>query len=292
MRDDWRAREAPPVAFTKMSASGNDFIVLDAAEAARLPDPEGWIRRVCQRALSVGADGVLVVGAATAGGVPVAHFNADGGRSALCGNGTRCAARWSRRRGLGGDPLRLLTDAGEVVATFPGGERVTVELAPSVGSPSPRRVDLPGGSTVSGFSLTVGIPHFVARVARVAEVPVDSLGSQIRRHPGFGDAGTNASFVELGADGSLEIRTFERGVERETLACGTACMAAAVVAADRGWSSAPVRCRPRSGIEVAVDFDRTDRGYAAIRLTGDARLIYEGRLTAEAARWGAAADDP
>jgi len=109
------------------------------------------------------------------------------------------------------------------------------------------------------------------------------------RHRTFGEAGTNVSFVTPRADGLLEIRTFERGLEAETLACGTACVAAAIVAVDAGWTGAPVVCRPRSGIDLEVGLTKTGGGYDGLSLEGDARVICEGSIGPEALEWGAPA---
>jgi len=280
---------APPVRFTKMSGGGNDFIVVEAASLGAVPDVPYWVRRVCRRGLSVGADGVLVVEDLGPAEVQLVHYNADGGRSSLCGNGTRCAARWARPRAGGAETIRLATDAGPMEARFTPTGGVTVWLGLRCAAPQVRHVELEDGATVSGHYLEVGIPHFVARVEALGDIPVDRIGGSIRRHVAFGEAGTNVSFVAPRPDGVLEIRTFERGLEAETLACGTACVAAAVVAVEAGWTGPPVVCRPRSGIDLVVGLTETGGGYENLSLEGDARVICEGSIEPEALEWGAPA---
>ena len=280
-----RAAELP---FVKMSGGGNDFIVIAAELAAAIPDLQAWIRSVCRRGLSVGADGVLVVGGSPGEVISLVHYNADGGRSELCGNGARCAARFARAQGWGGEPLRLETDAGAVEASFAGNGEVTVRLGPACGLPQRVDLDLAPAGKVSGFFVTVGIPHFVSRVAAIATAPVSVTGPAIRRHGAFGSEGTNVSFIAPRPDGSLDIRTYERGVEGETLSCGTGCVAAAAVSVDQGWTSSPVTCHTASGIDLTVTVVRTESGFEGLSLAGDARLIYAGRLHPEALSWGRA----
>jgi len=184
------------------------------------------------------------------------------------------------RRSLGARPM-------EARFTPTGG--VTVWLGLRCAAPQVRHVELEDGATVSGHYLEVGIPHFVARVEALGDIPVDRIGGSLRRHVAFGEAGTNVSFVAPRPDGVLEIRTFERGLEAETLACGTACVAAAVVAVEAGWTGPPVVCRPRSGIDLVVGLTETGGGYENLSLEGDARVICEGSIEPEALEWGAPA---
>lgn len=267
--------------FTKMSGGGNDFIVLASSDAARIPDLPEFTRRACRRGMAVGADGVLVI-EDRADGIGLTHLNADGGRSALCGNGTRCAARWARRRSGSEGSLRIHADAGELLARFTQDARVELLLGFAVRPPEARRLTTTSGD-VEGHFLEVGIPHFLIQIPDVAEAPVASVGAELRRHRGFAPHGTNVSFLARRADGTLDLRTYERGVEAETLSCGTACVAAGVLAVHSGWSASPVICHTRSGVDLVVAVGaREEPGYRELSLVGDARFIYEGRLSAEA----------
>lgn len=272
-------------AFTKMSGGGNDFVVLAREVLPRDTDLAVWVRRVCRRGLSAGADGVLVLGPSSTADARLMHYNADGGRSSLCGNGTRCAARWTRRQRGPVDCITLETDCGPVEARFPSGEQVSILLPFRCRAPQPRRVELEGAAAVQGYFVEVGIPHFVTPVESFEGVDVQETGGALRRHAMFAPRGTNASFVARCDDGSLEVRTFERGVESETLACGTACVAAAILAVERGWSRAPVVCHTRSGLDLRVELEAAAGAYHGLRLQGDARFIYEGHLAPEALTW-------
>jgi diaminopimelate epimerase len=275
----------PGLPFTKMSGGGNDFLVLAEEAVASGTDLSSWARALCRRGLSVGADGILVLGPSRTADVRLIHYNADGGRSNLCGNGTRCAARWVRRRHGNQEAVTLETDAGTVEARFPSGGSVSIRFPFSCRRPESCRLELRDASPVEGFFLEVGIPHFLMHVDSLESIPVHDLGAAVRHHESFGPQGTNASFVSPRSDGSLDLRTFERGVEAETLACGTACVAAAILAVDQGWSRAPVVCHTRSGIDLEAQLEAGGDGYRDLRLLGDARFIYEGRLLGDALVW-------
>lgn len=265
----------------KMSGAGNDFVVLDAAAAATLPDLPGWVRRVCRRGLSVGADGVLVVGPED-GAVRVRFYNPDGGE-AFCGNGSRCAARFAALRGFGGGTMRLLTAAGEVAATLEGG-RVQVTL------PGPRDrgpwAGRAGAVPLQGRRILAGVPHLVIGVEDVAAAPLHAWGAALAHAPEFAPEGTNVDVVSPLPGGALSIRTWERGVEGETLSCGSGAVAAALFAARLGGAR-DLRVLPASGIPLRVTLLGPQDAPDAARLEGDARVLFEGTLPEEAVSgWG------
>jgi diaminopimelate epimerase len=256
---------------TKMSGAGNDFVVLDAAAAASVQDLRAWVRRVCRRGLSVGADGVLVVSPED-GAVRVRFYNPDGGE-AFCGNGSRCAARFAVLRGLAGRSLRLRTAAGEVAAEVIG-DRVRLRL------PAPRDLGpwegRAGGEPLAGRRIVAGVPHLVLEVEDVAAAPLERWGPALAHAPEFGAHGTNVDVVSARAEGGLSIRTWERGVEGETLACGSGAVAAGLFAAIGGRGS-DLTLVPASGIPL-----RVQAGPDAAFLEGDARVVFEGTLSEEA----------
>jgi diaminopimelate epimerase len=260
------------VRVTKMSGAGNDFVVLDAESARGIPDLAAWARRVCRRGLSVGADGVLVVSAED-GAVRVLFLNPDGGE-AFCGNGTRCAARFAVLRGLAGETLRLRTAAGDVEARVQGAH-VRLEL------PGPQDLGPWEGSSLSGRRILAGAPHLVLEVDDVGAAPLDRWGPALAHHPDFGLAGTNVDVVARGADGVLRIRTWERGVEGETLSCGSGAVAGAhFLALRQGTVEVPVL--PASGILLRVILRGSLTAPTGALLEGDARVIFEGTLPEEA----------
>jgi diaminopimelate epimerase len=260
-----------------MSGAGNDFVVLGPEEAAILGEGlPGWARRVCRRGLSVGADGVIVVEPAGDARVRMRFLNPDGS-DAFCGNGSRCAARFAVLSGFAGKTLTLETAVGDVEARV-FADRVSVTLpAPSDGGK--RTIDTPSGP-VEGRRIDSGVPHFVIAVDDVGRAPLAIWAPAIRCHPSFGIPGTNVDVVVLGSSGPIPMRTWERGVEGETLACGTGAVAVAMAARIAG-AGETVRVMPASGSELRVTLpgpaERPDRAV----LEGDARVILEGTLAPE-----------
>lgn len=261
----------------KISGAGNDFVVIGPDEAAILGDGlVGWTRRVCRRGLSVGADGVLVVEPSRKGHVRVRFLNPDGAE-AFCGNGSRCAARYAGLRGWTDGPSVVLdTAAGEVEARVETSSirlelRAPTDLGPMV-------LDL-DGVDIEGRHIDAGVPHFVTIVPDVAFAPLELWGPAVRRHPRFGDAGTNLDVVTLGTS-EISLRTWERGVEGETLACGSGAVASALVARQQG-AAETVRVVPASGIALTVGLPGPATSPRAAILEGDARIVFEGELRAE-----------
>jgi diaminopimelate epimerase len=266
--------------FYRVSGAGNDFIALVEQP---LPAPE-QVRAWCRRGLSIGADGLFVLAPAAAGSVRMTHFNADGGEAALCINGTRCAARlavelgWARADGS----VTIETGAGPLSARRQGPTEIALEVPPPSRPVADRIVDLEGRRIAARF-VTVGVPHLVVDCPEgVAAAPVAELGSRLRHHPDFAPAGTNVDFAAWAAPGRLEIRSFERGVEAETLACGTGVLAAVAAGLAAGRASLPVRATTRGGFVLSVGGVAEGGGVRSWSLAGDARIVAEGRLRPEA----------
>lgn len=260
----------------QVSGAGNDFIAL--AEPARAPSP-AEISAWCRRGLSLGADGVVTL-RRTERGARMQHYNADGTRSDLCLNGSRCAARLAFHLGWHRGTLELVTDAGALAARHVDEGRVGLELPPIVTAPERMALEAEG-AVYEGFRLSVGVPHFVVPWAsELGGVPLAKLGPPLRHHEALLPEGANVSFVRFVAAERFEIRTYERGVEAETLACGTGVVAAAVAGADAGLAAWPSTALTSGGFELSVERDESDR----ITLTGDARVVARGELLAGADR--------
>lgn len=264
--------------FFKVSGSGNDFLAL--AEPAEVPPPE-TIRAWCRRGVSLGADGLFTLRRSPRS-VVMDYFNADGLPADLCLNGTRCAAQLAFHLGWAEDAVTIVTGAGAgaVAARRCDAARVTLELpAPE----EPRELTLEaGGIRCAGYRLRVGVPHFVLPWPESLDrAPVESLGRELRYHPAFGEAGANVNFVRHPDGHRMEIRTYERGVEAETLSCGSGILAGVAVGVHLGKSSLPVRVAVQGGFELEVE------SAGDWLLTGDARVVARGTLLD-----GAAASPP
>lgn len=265
------------VAIVKMSGAGNDFIVIGGERVPTLPlSLEAWVVRACRRGLSVGADGVLVVVARADAGVDVRFYNPDGSQ-AFCGNGTRCAARFARRSGLCGDDVTLHTRIGIVPARVRGA-RVALELPAPVDH---GEIELSiAGERQRIRRIDAGVPHAVIAVEDLDAAPLSSWGPELRRHPVFGPAGTNVDLVTP-APGGVRVRTWERGVEGETLSCGSGAVAAGLWARLHAGAER-LRIGTASGIDLDVSLPGPLTRLQGATLEGDARIIFEGLVTPEA----------
>lgn len=273
-----------PITFSKMSGSGNDFIIIDnRAGIIGGIDLEKFITSVCRRKLSVGADGLILIEPSDKADFRWQFFNSDGSRAEMCGNGARCAARFAYVNGIAGPTLSFETDAG-IVSGQVDAERAKVNMP----DPSELRMDYSielanGPITVS--SINTGVPHVVILQDAVDGVDVFGLGRTIRNHAAYSPAGTNVNFICQQGMRSLAVRTYERGVEDETLACGTGSVASALVASIKlNWKS-PINLLTRGGETLTVYFTERDGIFSNVFLEGDARIIYTAQLGEEA--WSA-----
>jgi diaminopimelate epimerase len=268
-------------AFFKVSGSGNDFVAL--AEPAAEPLP-GQIRAWCRRGISLGADGVFVLrrDAAGSGGaaVTMAYWNADGQPADLCLNGTRCAAQLACHLGWADGEVRVLTGAGPFRARRLDDRRVELELDLAVDGPRPVTIEIDGAAH-AGWYLAVGVPHFVLPWPQELDAaPVVELGRRLRHHAAFAPAGANVNFVRFAGDGRhLAIRTYERGVEDETLSCGTGAVAAAALGLTLGRLAGPATAATRGGFDLVAGRDPASGRFT---LAGDARVVAAGELLAGA----------
>jgi diaminopimelate epimerase len=267
----------------KMTGSGNDFVMIDA----RVSSPEEWtpsdIAAVCARGTGIGADGVVFLApGAKAGAVRMIYFNSDGSRAAMCGNAALCSTRLATHTGLAeSNDLSLETDAGTFEARVSTADaRAELRFAP-VTAPA----DVPDISLADGelriARATVGVPHLVVLVRDLDKVPLAQRGRELRSHPALGPEGANANFVANGpGEREWRMRTYERGVEGETLACGTGAVAAACALDQWGLAKLPVALGTRSGRILEVRAQRARTGnYEDVWLVGEGRLVFRGLIT-------------
>ena len=270
------------VAFYKMTGSGNDFVFLDGRTHGLEQWPRERIAAVCDRRRGVGGDGLVLLTPEGASTVRMIYFNSDGGRASMCGNAALCSTRLASRLGLADSAgMRLVADAGTYDARCIGpGDMAEIHLA-----------DFPAPAAVAGIApidgerilgvATVGVPHLVALVDDIEAVDIQNRGRALRFHPALGDAGANANFVAppVAPGEPWLIRTYERGVEGETLACGTGTVAAAVAVAASGGGELPMQFRSRGGSPLSVSAT-LDQGRARdVWLCGEGRLVFTGELS-------------
>lgn len=274
-----------PLRFAKMTAAGNDFIVIDN-RLGQVPEPDPrWIFKLCSRRLSVGADGLMLLGAAAAPGMDFSmrYFNADGSEAAMCGNGGRCLARFAVLVGVGAEnrDLRFTAPSGAYTARVQAGQ-VRLSWPAPARMETGRRLALASGTREADV-IDTGVPHAVFFTRDVEAEDVTGTGREVRYHQAFAPAGTNVNFCQVMDPHHLRLRTYERGVEDETLACGTGVAAAALLAAARGWVQSPVAVLTRSGLELEMTFAAQPGGFKDITQRGEARLVYWAELSDEAA---------
>ncbi|MDQ2670199.1 MAG: diaminopimelate epimerase [Gemmatimonadota bacterium] len=265
--------------FWKMTGSGNDFVFVDGRVTAEAEWPPERIAAVCDRRNGAGGDGLVVLTPQAAESVRMAYFNADGSAAAMCGNAALCSTRLAARLGMvRGPEMTLLTAVGPMHTRLAGnGQDAEINLGDTA---VPRPVDIalkPGEHAI--LLGTVGVPHLVVLVDDVAAVDVQLRGRELRWDLGAGPTGANANFVSPPLDasgGRWRIRTFERGVEGETLACGTGTVAAALalIASDR--ASSPVDFVSWGGMPLGVRARVSGGRAVAVWLRGEGRLVYEG----------------
>jgi len=256
------------IAFDKYQGAGNDFIIVDGRGNVLDPGDAGLIRRLCDRRFGVGADGLILILPSDRADYEMRYFNADGRAGSMCGNGGRCAARCALRWKIAGPRQRFLAYDGLHEAEV-AGDSVRLRLS-----------DVRGYRMVEGhYALDTGSPHLVIFAPGIDEIDVAAEGRRWRRSPLFAPGGTNVNFVETTPEG-LSIRTFERGVEGETWACGTGVTASAIASALRaGAGGGPVEVRARGG-RLKVEFEIRGDLVTNIWLTGPATLVFTGSIEA------------
>jgi len=269
-----------PLAFAKMAGGGNDFVVIDNREG-RVTNVEEFTRRICTPHLSVGADGLILVDQSAKASVRMIYYNADGSRADFCANGTRCAARFAILAGIAAHRMTIETDMGVMNAVVDEKGLVTLSIA----TPTALRLDRPlrvGDRNIQGSALMIGVPHYVIFLNNDLWTPdIVPLGRSIRNHPELQPQGANVNFVVIRDPHSIEVRTYERGVEAETLSCGSGVVASVSTSALFDKVTSPVNVLTRSGITFEVSFVRIGNEVRDIKLKGDARVVYRGTMTAE-----------
>lgn len=256
------------IPFVKMHGAGNDFIVVDDRDRSFPLEDARFIRRIAARNTGVGCDGILLIQPSDTAEIRMRFINPDGNEVDMCGNGARCIAQRAFSLGAAPAGMRIETQAGSVYAEV-SDENVCLVLTP----PVDLELNLNLGLDWTADFVNTGVPHVVVWVDDVQAVDVITLGRAIRHHEHFAPQGTNADFAQVEPDGTLTVRTYERGVEAETLACGTGATAAAVVGAQRGYLALPVAVHCASGCDLVINSDE-----GRTTLYGNAVKVFDGEI--------------
>jgi diaminopimelate epimerase len=262
--------------FTKMNGAGNDFVMIDNRAGDVRLQPE-QIVRICDRHHGVGADGILLLEKGSNGAdFRMRYYNRDGGEAEMCGNGARCFARFAKKVAGAPERISFQTPAGLIGARLHG-DLVTLNMSDPTDLRLNLRLQIDGEDAVVHY-INSGVPHVVVPVARLDVVHVFTQGAAIRRHKKFSPQGANVNFIEKRGAQKILVRTYERGVEDETLACGTGVVASALIFAVTEKVDGPVSVTVRSGSELSVDFKRAGNQFRNVTLTGPAEFAFEGTI--------------
>ena len=267
--------------FTKMNGAGNDFVMIDNRDA-RLALTREQIAHLCDRHRGVGADGLLAVEPAQNGAdFRMRYYNADGGEAEMCGNGARCFARFAVRLTGKADAVSFETIAGVITARLLG-ELVELQMSEPHGLALGAELSA-NGASLRVHALNTGVPHAVVIVEDVDEIDVVATGRALRHHEHFAPQGTNVNFVQQLDPQFISVRTYERGVEDETLACGTGVVASALIFHEQTGAASPVDVWVRGGDRLVVSWEKIGGTYRRVTLTGPADFVFEGRTELPAA---------
>ncbi len=266
-----------PIHFIKMHGSGNDFILIDNRDKL-IPysDAPYKARRLCKRHFGIGADGFILIEDSEKADFKWHFFNADGSEAEMCGNGGRCAARFAFMQNICQEKLSFETLAGIIRAEVKD-KLVKLEMTP----PSDLRMDINFSTGLEDLVIdfiNTGVPHAVVLTDDLDHVPVFEWGRLIRYHDLFAPDGTNVNFVQVKNEHHILIRTYERGVEDETLACGTGAVASALITALKGLTKSPVKVTTWGNEELTIYFEIKDNKFYDVFLEGNAVHVYTGIL--------------
>jgi diaminopimelate epimerase len=270
------------IEFYKIQGSGNDFILIDNRDGVLrdIRNVGEFVKTVCLQHVAVGADGLIVIEKSDRADFRWRFFNADGSEVEMCGNGGRCAARFAVIKGIAAEKMSFETQAGMIDAEV-SGDIVKLRLTDPKDLRKAYTIDVDGAASPVN-SINTGVPHVVVFVGDLEGHDVFSTGRTIRHHREYQPAGTNANFARVLNRHRIKVRTYERGVEDETLACGTGAVATALIASWTGLVDSPVDVLVKSGETLKIHFEKTDTGFEKVYLEGGTTVVYQGFLWDEA----------
>ena len=266
------------IKFTKAIATGNDFIIVDNRGLVLKNNIGQLAKRLCDRIYGIGADGLLLVEKSKQADFKMRVFNPDGSEAEMCGNGLRCIALYAKAKRVASADMRIETRAGMIKASMKNDE-IKVKLT------DPKDIQWNLCVMIQGCPYKVslantGVPHVIHFVDDIENIDVKEIGAEMRYHSEFSPAGANVDFVKIVNQGKnkIKVRTYERGVEDETLACGTGAVASAIISAEAEKLTSPVTVETRSKELLKVYFELIEGNFMNVYLEGKARLVYEGTI--------------
>lgn len=262
--------------FWKMHGASNDFVLVDDRNESFPINNKDLIASIGARRTGVGCEGIILIQPSDKADFRMRFFNPDGSEVEMCGNGARCVAKLANEIGAAPDKMTIDTIAGILSAEMEG-DLVRLGMTEPKDWQLQKSLDLNGIPTVYSF-VNSGVPHAVIEVEDLDVCNIQEMGAGIRYHSAFAPSGTNANFISVTSPDSLRVRTYERGVEGETLACGTGMVASALIAARLGKVTAPVTILPASGDKIVVGFNLNDDGASSVTLLGPAVHVFKGVL--------------
>lgn len=281
MKTSKNKRNNKAIEFCKMSGSGNDFIIIDNRDLSlNVGDLPTFARRVCERKISVGADGLVIIEPSEKADFKWQFYNSDGSVAEMCGNASRCVARFANLKGIAAEKMSWETIAGIIGAEVKG-DVVKVKLTDPSTVEAGIKIEADDQKLILD-SIDTGVPHAVVFVEDIDKCDVYNIGRKIRHHKHFAPRGTNANFASVINRDKIKVRTYERGVEDETLACGTGMVAAVLTAAQRGLVESPTDVLVKSGETLRIYFENQNGLWRQIFLEGKVKMVYQGMLFEEA----------
>ena len=264
--------------FMKMSGSGNDFILIDNRKNIIKGNRSKIVKTLPQRKISIGADGLIFIEKARHQHFRMRIFNPDGSEPDMCGNGSRCAALFAYLKKIVPANMRILTNAGEIDAEIKNSDKVKVKLT----APKNLKLDYKlkiNRKTLKVSYINTGVPHVIVFTQNLEKMDIESLGRKIRFHKIYATEGTNVNFVKINSSHNISVRTYERGVEKETLACGTGSTASAIISGMKNLAYSPVNVKTSGGEVLKIYFSKNDNYEVSdVFLEGKVDFVYRGKV--------------
>jgi diaminopimelate epimerase len=269
-------RDIMKIKFSKLTAAGNDFVLIDNREnIISEKDYQNLAKKLCDRKYSIGGDGLILLEKSSCKDFKMKYFNSDGSHASMCGNGGRSVAKFAYDLGVVDSQMVFESDAGVINAEILSGDRVKLDLYEPKDLKRNIKVELSDREFDVDF-INTGVPHTVIFVDDIKKIYVFKYGREIRYHKAFAPSGTNVNFVQLAKDNTLFVRTYERGVEDETLACGTGITASGIISVLKGFAKSPVNVIARGGGKLSVSMTVDNDKISDVVLEGPAVISFKG----------------